>query len=223
MAPRVLLVGIGGPTCSGKTTLTKTLLSLLPPPRISSQPTASASPTTATTARPASPPRHFILHQDDFAPPEKSLIWNERVGSADWDAPDTSVDWQRMRQTTSHIKDHATLPEGHSSHDELNALPSLPLNDTTLLDRYRDQFARALPDDLVVVFADGFLLYYDEEVASKIDAAMFLRIDKALLRQRRESRGGYVTAEGETWKVSCAEAVTPLFWNGIIAHTVEWF
>ena len=52
-----------------------------------------------------------------------------------------------------------------------------------------------------IVFLDGFLLYYDEQLRNQIDLSIFLRIGRDLLKERRESRGGYVTAEGECWKV----------------------
>lgn len=179
---RVLLVGIGGPTCSGKTTLTKHLLSLLP--------SSSRKP--------------FIIHQDDFAPPESQLVWNEDVGSADWDDPDTSVDWTKLRRSLAYVKEHGQLPPDHSSHDDLNPLPDLPVSSDV-----QEQCSRQLREavhgqDVQVVFLDGFLLYHDQQVRSIIDVPIFLRIGRALLQDRRERRGGYVTAEGETWKVSDA-------------------
>ncbi|CAO1622690.1 unnamed protein product [Parajaminaea phylloscopi] len=180
----VVLVGVGGPTCSGKTTLTKHLLALL--------------------AR-ASPVRAFIVHQDDFAPPEASLVWNDEVGSADWDDPDTSVDWSRLRACLSHVKEHGELPPDHSSHDELNPLPDLPIAEEVsaqCAELLREALSRqdngAAPSHLV--FLDGFLLYHDREVRAMVDVPIFLRIGRSMLQDRRERRGGYVTAEGETWK-----------------------
>lgn len=182
--PRSLLVGVGGPTCGGKTTLAKHLVSLLHD----------------------SGAKSLIVHQDDFCPPESSLVWNERVGSADWDDPDTSVDWPRLRRAVSYVKEHGEVPEGHTSHDALNVQ-----RETSVAAEVKAKYGGKLKEavardstggDLVVVFLDGFLLYHDEEVRNQMDARIFLRIGKELLRQRREARGGYVTAEGDTWKVS---------------------
>lgn len=190
--PRVLLIGIGGPTCSGKTTLTKHILSLLP--------------TTSSSSSPSSSLTSFIVHQDDFAPPESSLQWNEEVGSADWDDPATSVDWQRLRSTLAHVKANGALPPDHGSHDESNPLPERAIRKETD-QKYRQLFKEAMQRDggpTHVVFLDGFLLYYDEEVRDMIDVPIFLRIGKELLRERREKRGGYVTADGDKWEVSSA-------------------
>ncbi|PWN25078.1 P-loop containing nucleoside triphosphate hydrolase protein [Jaminaea rosea] len=200
LRPRVLLVGIGGPTCSGKTTLAKHLVSLLTPPSPSSPSSSSSS------SSPSPPLRTFIIHQDDFCPPESKLVWNERVGSADWDDPDTSVDWPRLRHAVKHVREHGELPKGHSSHDALNVQ-----RETTVANEIRVRYQQRLKDvaakiaqggegGLVVAFLDGFLLYHDDEVRQQMDVRLFLRIGRDLLRERREARGGYVTAEGETWK-----------------------
>lgn len=189
---RTLLVGIGGPTCSGKTTLVKHLISLLP-----STPAGS---------------RPFIIHQDDFAPPESSLIWNDEVGSADWDDPDTSVDWSRLQSFLIHVKASGKLPKGHTSHDELNALPELPIAEE--ISAQCRQMLRevlqhdGLEEDVQIVLLDGFLLYYDRKVRSMIDVSVFLRIGRDMLADRRRKRGGYVTAEGVTWNVSPAAKIS---------------
>ncbi|CAO1637028.1 unnamed protein product [Sympodiomycopsis kandeliae] len=184
-SPRVLLVGIGGPTCSGKTTLTKHLLNLI-------------------TSNRSSRIKSFIIHQDDFAPPESSLVWNEKVQSADWDDPDTSVLWEKLRKTIDHVKRTGTLPDDHSSHDELNPLPDLPISDELRKRLELDmveilkQGQQNLPTH--IVFVDGFLLYFDQVVRQQIDVPIFLRIGRSLLKERRDARGGYVTADGDCWK-----------------------
>ncbi|GAA6006162.1 hypothetical protein JCM11491_002056 [Sporobolomyces phaffii] len=58
--PRVFLVGIGGPTCSGKTTLAKHLARIIP---------------------------GTLLFQDDFAPPSERVPTHPVHGFQDWDDP----------------------------------------------------------------------------------------------------------------------------------------
>lgn len=62
-ACKTLVIGVGGPTSSGKTTLAKHLLSLLPKGK------------------------GAMLHQDDFALPEEQLPWNDTIKARDWDSP----------------------------------------------------------------------------------------------------------------------------------------
>lgn len=85
LRPRIVVVGVGGATCSGKTTLAKHLLQILNP----SQKGTSSGITEA-----------FILHQDDFAPPEASLPVNEEYGVTDWDHPPTAVSLGTRRNTS---------------------------------------------------------------------------------------------------------------------------
>lgn len=65
-----LIIGVGGPTSSGKTTLAKHLASILSD--------SHSAPL-------------IIIHQDDFAPLEDNLPWNEEIKGRDWDHPDSAV------------------------------------------------------------------------------------------------------------------------------------
>ncbi len=125
---RIVVVGVGGATCSGKTTLAKHLLQILNP----SQKGDSSSKGGITEA--------FILHQDDFAPPEATLPVNEEFGVTDWDHPPTAVsrplhddntvyqrrclltsfalydlqiDYKRIHRTIEHIKSTGSFPPEH--------------------------------------------------------------------------------------------------------------
>lgn len=62
--PRPVLIGLGGATSSGKSTLAARLAPLLRAP---------------------------IVPQDDFALPETQLRWDERIQGHDWDDPEQSV------------------------------------------------------------------------------------------------------------------------------------
>lgn len=71
-APKVLIIGVGGATNSGKTTLAKYILSLFPAQRC------------------------LMLHQDDFALPESELPWNDTLQARDWDHPIGTVRMKRI-------------------------------------------------------------------------------------------------------------------------------
>ncbi|KAI9600635.1 hypothetical protein H4Q26_000424 [Puccinia striiformis f. sp. tritici PST-130] len=89
----VLVIAIGGPTCSGKTTLAKNLRKILP--------------------------NSEILHQDDFAPKSEDIPIHPVHGVPDWDDPSGAIDWDRLRKTISQLKNDKDerLPE---THDDLN-------------------------------------------------------------------------------------------------------
>ncbi|KAN0064367.1 ribosylnicotinamide kinase [Thecaphora frezii] len=171
-----LIVGVGGATCSGKTTLSKHLLRIL---SLASLPS-------------------FILHQDDFAPLESTLPIHATFNERDWDAPATAIDYARMRDTLRHIRQTGELPPGFSSHDHLNQQP-----ECSIPRQQQQRWARALSavgSAQKVVLADGFLLYYDTDVRSEMDVKLLLRVPRDTLKQRRQQRAGYATAEGTVWQ-----------------------
>lgn len=175
---KTIVVGVGGPTSSGKTTLAKHLLALLPS-KVG-----------------------VILHQDDFALPEECLPWNETLQAKDWDNPIGTIDYKRMKDVLHHAKIHGSLPDHHSSHDHLNMQPERPL-DVPLANECRIRLANSLkrhPEIQHIIFADGFLLYYDVDVRKQMDIRLFLRCDRTTLENRRNDRGGYATAEGTVWQ-----------------------
>ncbi|KAA1476809.1 P-loop containing nucleoside triphosphate hydrolase protein [Dentipellis sp. KUC8613] len=178
---RVVLVGIGGATCSGKTTLAKHLRAILP--------------------------NSFIIHQDDFAPPESTLPLHPTLHVQDWDSAPTALAWPRLRAFLRTAKRAATLPPDHHSHDHLNAQRPVPVGEG-LAGRWAAQFrgvqerleAGAEGVHVVWGLVDGFLLYWDPEVVETLDAKFFLRVPRATLEARRVERSGYYTAEGGFWR-----------------------
>ncbi|UZJ53924.1 hypothetical protein CBS101457_003244 [Exobasidium rhododendri] len=174
---KTLIIGVGGPTSSGKTTLAKHLFSLLPSGKCT------------------------MLHQDDFALPEEQLPWNEGLQARDWDSPVGTIDYRRMEEALRYFREHGELPAHHSSHDHLNENSSLPL-EAESTSHWKSTFQEALKkgDIEKILIADGFLLYYDERVRRELDVRLFLRCNKSTLIKRRGSRGGYATAEGTVWQ-----------------------
>ncbi|KAI0296516.1 P-loop containing nucleoside triphosphate hydrolase protein [Multifurca ochricompacta] len=181
---RVILVGIGGATCSGKTTLAKHLRNILPD--------------------------SFIIHQDDFAPPEATLPIHPTLGQ-DWDTAPTAIAWPRLRTFLHTVKRIARIPDDHSSHDHLNEQKPVPLTDsvaerwTTEITRVQKEVEAASGTRVVWGLVDGFLLYWDQEVVDTFDAKVFLRVPCDVLKERRKKRSGYATAEqmnteGAFWK-----------------------
>ncbi|KAI0319579.1 P-loop containing nucleoside triphosphate hydrolase protein [Amylostereum chailletii] len=172
---RVILVGIGGATCSGKTTLAKHLRSLLP--------------------------NSFIIHQDDFAPPQATLPMHPTLNVQDWDSAPTALDWPRQRAFLHTVKRTARLPATHSSHDHLNVQTPVPLDEPVAahwraeLEKKQREVEEREGVRVVWGLVDGFLMYWDKEIVDALDVRIFLRVPYEVLKQRREERVGYATAE----------------------------
>ncbi|GAA5889150.1 hypothetical protein JCM6882_009755 [Rhodosporidiobolus microsporus] len=175
--PRVVLVAIGGPTCSGKTTLAKHLQRVLPAGTLS-------------------------LFQDDFAPPSELVPVDPVHGWQDWDDAKGAIQWDRQREAIRTLRATGTFPESHSSHDHLNIQVPVPISDDVAAE-WRKKFEELVEGEEekpIFVIADGFLLLVDPESVREFDVRLFVREDNATLKRRREERHGYHTAEGSLWR-----------------------
>lgn len=186
---RVVLIGVGGATCSGKTTLAKHLRSILP--------------------------TSFIIHQDDFAPAQHLIPVHPVHGVQDWDAPAGAIDWARMGTFLRTVKETGEIPEDHKSHDHLNEQKDIPI-DREVRDKWTARFQKICEEadrngeELVWGILDGFLLYWHPDVFDPLDVRIYLRVPSAVLRQRRHERHGYHTAEGSLWRDP------PHYWEQIV-------
>ncbi|KAG0145014.1 hypothetical protein CROQUDRAFT_716314 [Cronartium quercuum f. sp. fusiforme G11] len=183
---RIVIIAVGGATCSGKTTLSEHLRQILP--------------------------NSTILHQDDFAPPVEKIPLHPIHNVKDWDDPKGAVDWSRLRSTFQYIREHnGQFPPTHSTHDHLNLQPDIPIPQS-FADSWRERFSSLMKSNIETryVIADGFLLYWDPEVVQNYDVKMFVRESYAVLKERRRVRQIYNTAEGETW------IDPPEYWDQIV-------
>ncbi|EJD03414.1 P-loop containing nucleoside triphosphate hydrolase protein [Fomitiporia mediterranea MF3/22] len=210
---RVILVGVGGATCSGKTTLAKHLRRCIL--------------------------NSIIIHQDDFAPPQELVPVHPEYGVQDWDDAPGAIDWPRMRAFLKKVKETGVIPDSHKSHDHLNEQKDVPLNDETF-GRWKELFDNLAKryeqngENIVWGLVDGFLLYWDTEIIDLLDARIFLRVSYDALKQRRHERHGYHTAvqsdpEGSLWRdppnyfdqivyPAYVRAHTRMFENGDFEH-----
>ncbi|TCD66720.1 ribosylnicotinamide kinase [Steccherinum ochraceum] len=186
---RVILVGIGGASSSGKTTLAKHLRNIVP--------------------------GSMILHQDDFAPPQELIPIHPEHNVQDWDAAEGAIEWPRMRDSLRDVKRTGHIPPEHYSHDHLNTQKGVPIK-PEIMQRWKAKFSEVDADrkkhgeQLLWVMVDGFLLYWDMDVVDTLDVRILLRAPHDTLQARRETRNGYHTAEGGFWKDP------PKYWEQIV-------
>ncbi|RSH86213.1 ribosylnicotinamide kinase [Apiotrichum porosum] len=177
MPTRVILVGIGGASCSGKTLLAKHLARLL------------------------GPGHSVLIHQDDFAPTSEMVPVSPEFGVQDWDDPPTCVEWPRMRQVLGAIRQSGKVPQEHDSFDHLNAQVEVGV-DGGVVHEWGTKLGQVTvtgggEEKIVWVLVDGFVLYWDRGVSDALDVKLLMRVPRAVLKARREARATYVLQNAE--------------------------
>ncbi|KAG1169336.1 hypothetical protein G6F70_006462 [Rhizopus microsporus] len=91
---KVYTIGVGGPSCSGKTTITRILKRILK--------------------------NVTVIYQDDFYKPDKEIPIDKETQLANWDCPE-AIEFDRLLDVLSFAKKNkGKLPDGYDSKEELN-------------------------------------------------------------------------------------------------------
>lgn len=168
--PQPLLVGISGPSSSGKTTLSRLLRDIFPPSKLS------------------------ILHLDDFYLTDAEIP--VRNGIQDWDCLD-SINLPQLKKALEHIKEHGTSPDWLESQEDQNSVGEHGVPEE-LVQKLRERVRGCDLEGRRICIVDGFLLFSEDmkDIRSLFDVKLFLRTSYDTAKRRREARSGYVTLEG---------------------------
>ena len=173
--PSATILGLSGPSSSGKTTLARLLRSIFP--------------------------HTLILHEDDFYRPEEHLPF--RAGLRDWDCA-ASLDIPALVKALNFIRDNGRLPEWLVSKEDRNTagehgVPAETIErlEGLIAEWMQGKGGSRLTSERKMVFIDGFLLFGKSmrDMREAIDIKILLRAKFAKVKERREKRKGYVTLE----------------------------
>ncbi|KAG8929931.1 ribosylnicotinamide kinase [Tulasnella sp. 418] len=110
-----------------------------------------------------------------------------------------------MAQELAYVKRHGHHSDDYKTHDHLNKQTPVPVEDD-LMEKWKNRFTeiednfKKRGERIVWAIVDGFLLYWEPEVYKPMDVKLFLRVPEKTLKDRRDVRDGYITAEGGMWK-----------------------
>ncbi|KAF2866096.1 P-loop containing nucleoside triphosphate hydrolase protein [Massariosphaeria phaeospora] len=169
----VLLLGISGPSSSGKTTLSRLLRDIFPPNLV------------------------FILHLDDFYLTDAEIPVKD--GIQDWDCIE-SLNLGELRKALQYIKEHGRSPPSLVSQEDQNSVGEHGV-DSSEIDRARARVKKLVEKSgwtTPICIVDGFLLFSEDmaDIRRLFDVRLFLRTSYGTAKRRREARTGYVTLEG---------------------------
>ncbi|KAE8325043.1 hypothetical protein BDV39DRAFT_179596 [Aspergillus sergii] len=206
MTSQTGVIGISGPSSSGKTTLARLLQRIF----------SKADECLFT----------FIVHEDDFYFPDDRIPYTTTASGKtvqDWDTID-AIDVKFLSSALSYIREHGHLPPRLKSIQDLNEKSDSGVDEGTILQlqqevgsRLRSLFQQQqqqqpgsgnegaiAPVKRTIAFLEGFLLYSPPESEDKnhvlrpvhenIDVHLFLPAPYDMVKSRREGRSGYVTS-----------------------------
>ncbi|PGG99145.1 nicotinamide riboside kinase [Blastomyces parvus] len=220
---QTIIVGISGPSSSGKTTLARLLRTVFTPESKLGSGAGNAISGAIENKEAERADRDrvgdeedlkvFIVHEDDFYKPDDQIpVTTTSSGKRvqDWDAID-ALDIRQLVSALSYVRSHGILPPRLKSKEDLNEVTDSGVAEDTIR-RFQADVARrmeailstksgnnSLP--LSLAFLEGFLLYAPpddkqhplRDVHDNIHVPLFLPATYSLLKERRESRTGYVT------------------------------
>ncbi|WVW86310.1 hypothetical protein I302_108352 [Kwoniella bestiolae CBS 10118] len=142
LTKRLVVIGIGGASCSGKTLLAKHIRRTLPE---GSQ----------------------IIHQDDFCPPEDKVPYSaQHPDLQDWDDPETCIMWPEFRSILGQVR-KSGQHGAHASHDHLNKQVEVAIQEGVFA-KWKERLRQYIEEqrskgvELVWFVVDGFVLYWDK-------------------------------------------------------------
>ncbi|RIB15646.1 P-loop containing nucleoside triphosphate hydrolase protein [Gigaspora rosea] len=170
---KIVLIGMSGASCSGKTTLARLLTKILP--------------------------NSWIFHQDDFFKSESKIPIDPTTNLPNWDCPD-AIDFTKFIKTLRHVHQTGSLPDSFKSKERLNTRNDTQIESQleSLIKQLSNRITSSINNltDWKFILVDGFLLYWDMQVVKELDIKLFVQADYTTLKKRREERAGYVTVDG---------------------------
>jgi nicotinamide/nicotinate riboside kinase len=176
---KALLLAISGPSCSGKTTLSRLL-------------------------RDALAPHAIIIHEDDFYWPDEQIplvTTSDGRELQDWDCKE-AIDFDALADMLRHVQSKGTVKEEFKSKEDQNDVGEVKV-DWDAVREAKDALAKQVAEWVartgkIIIIVDGFLLYAQglETVMQFFDVKLLLTVDYEVLKSRREARKGYMTIEG---------------------------
>lgn len=146
-----LLVGISGPSSSGKTTLARLLRDIWP--------------------------SSFILHEDDFYWHDSKIPVKDDI--QDWDCLE-ALDLVQLREALQYIVNHGALPPSLKSKEDQNAVGESDV-DQDAVSRWQRKAKdiTSVHPRLRIAIVDGFLLYSEQmkDIWELLDMRLFLRAE----------------------------------------------
>ncbi|KAJ5779321.1 Phosphoribulokinase/uridine kinase [Penicillium paradoxum] len=185
---KAVIIGISGPSSSGKTTLARLLQRIFCG--------VNLDKTTHLNT--------FIIHEDDFYFPDDKIPYMTTPSGTriqDWDTA-AAIDIPFLTQALTYVRENGTLPPRLRSKEDQNSQTESGVSDAVVAE-LRGVAETRLKGRMgpTIAFLEGFLLFAPpgeeghvlRSVHEAIQLHLFLPAGYGVVKERREGRSGYVT------------------------------
>jgi hypothetical protein len=102
-----------------------------------------------------------------------------------------------MHQSLQYAREHnGELCNDHPRGEDSNTHDGSMTVSDDFLSRLKEMIPKDVDSEFRLLLVDGILLFWDPLIYKQFDCSFFIHAGKDTLKQRRESRQGYVTQEG---------------------------
>ncbi|KAJ5138808.1 uncharacterized protein N7515_003656 [Penicillium bovifimosum] len=196
---KAIIIGISGPSSSGKTTLARLLQQIFCGVNLQ-----SANKNSLNT---------FMIHEDDFYFSDDKIPYTTTASGTkiqDWDTP-SALDLPFLSQSLLYVRENGSLPPRLRSKEDQNSATDSGVSEETVQE-LRSLVEGRLQGNVLqgnnvkqstptLAFLEGFLLFAPpndakhilRSVHDAINLHLFLPAPYGIVKERREGRSGYVT------------------------------
>lgn len=163
---RVVLIGLSGCSSTGKTTIAKLTAELIK--------------------------QGTLIHEDDFYKHDDEVPIDPKRNIANWDSPD-ALDFPLFRKELDHIHSTGDIKTELIHNNNVDDLKKFEIS-PEIVEQLKEKYS-TIDSTFKIVLVDGFMLFNDPEVRSKLDIKILIRAPYTQLKQRRAARSGYQTLD----------------------------
>lgn len=166
LGENLLVVGLSGPSSSGKSITAKALHEIFD--------------------------NSILVHLDDFYYPDEKIPHDSKLGELNWDCQE-AIDYDKF---IKHIEVLRSKKVADESLVSLEIEPDLKLEPEEINYFKNEVRKMPGILSKTIVLVDGFMLYHSSKVLKLFDVKLFFRASFETLKARREARQGYNTVSG---------------------------
>lgn len=137
-------------------------------------------------------PNCILLHEDDFYKHDEEVPIDPKYGIRLWDDP-RALDFDLFEKELTIIKKTGDISQELIHNNNVNGLENFKIHQD-FFEQLKEKCGQ-IDADVKIVLVDGFMMYNNSKITSKLDLKILIRAPYEVLKRRRAARPGYKTLD----------------------------